>query len=186
MECITPFIHKSLSRRQRGSTLFMLLLLIMTIVIMTLSVLYLARNQYQLTGNIQHSQLAFSNAEEAMRTAETWLTSGTNFKADGFTTYNQANTPQLYPQGQLAQLGRDPLTMNWDGTNSAAAAGNANNRYFIERMGPKVVMTGFSIQLGRVQQDCQAASLFRVVSRAVGVRDAMRIMESNYAVKDCD
>ena len=150
--------------------------------LMTLSAFYLSRGQYRLVGNIQQLEQAFNDTEAVSASAEQWLQTGSNAKADGFTTYSSV-TPQLYPAGKLAALNLDPKTMSWDDSNSAVLG---SGRYLVEQLAANRSMPGGSLQVGqRSTGACRAVNLYRVVARSSGPRGAARLIETLQATNAC-
>ena len=170
------------SYRERGVSLFIVIVLLLTVGLMTLTAFYLSRGQYRLVGNIQYLEQAFNQTEAVTATAETWLNTTGNSKLASFTTYSTAQ-PYLYPVGKLANLQLDPKTMTWSDTNSLASG---NGRYLIEKLASNLRLPGGSLQMEqRSSGACRAVDLFRIVSRSNAVRGSLRMIETTYATSAC-
>ena len=109
-------IAASIPARQQGATLVIALLILVLIMMIGITAVSTSNTQFKLAGNLQFEDSALNNAEAAVTAAEVWLAAGTNHKNAGFTAYNRAVNPQLYPMGRLAGLANpdnSPLTMTW-------------------------------------------------------------------------
>lgn len=167
---------------QRGASLFIVIVLLLTVGLMTLTAFYLSRGQYRLVGNLQHLEQAFNQTEAVVAAAEKWLEVPANSKAVGFTTYSSA-TPGLYPIGQLATLGRDPKAMTWGDSNSIASG---DGRYLIEQLASNRRLPGGSLQVGqRSTGSCRSVNLYRVVARSSGRAGSARMIETLQATRAC-
>ncbi len=167
---------------QRGASLLVIVALLLGMGLMTLTGFYLSRGQYQLVGNIQHLQQAFTQAEATSAAAEQWLSVSTNAQSAGFETYN-SGLKGIYPAGRLAALGRDPASMVWGDSNSIATP---DGRYLAEQLARGVKLPGASVQLGqRSTGSCTAVDLFRVVSNSASIRGSSRMIETFYATDGC-
>lgn len=168
--------------RQRGASLLIVVALLLGMGLMTLTAFYLSRGQYQLVGNVQHLQQAFTRAEAASATAEQWLGDPANARSPAFATYDQ-QAKGLYPAGKLAALELDPATMTWNDSNSVATA---DGRYLIEQLARGVKLPGGSVQLGqRTTGSCKSVDLFRIVSSSASTRGASRLVETVHATDGC-
>lgn len=167
---------------QRGISMLVVMALLLAIGLMALTGFHLSRGQFQLVGNIQHQELAFTQAEAASAVAEKWLNTGSNARSPAFTTYDAAQKG-LYPAGKLAALGLDPATMTWGDGNSIASGGS---RYLIEQIAKGVKLPGSGLQTGqRKSSSCHAVDLFRVVARSSSVRGSSRMVETFYVTDGC-
>jgi Tfp pilus assembly protein PilX len=172
--------HRSRTRTQRGISLVITTILILAVVLTSLSAFYVSRTQYQLVGNIQSSEQAFSTAESTAAGAESWLLN--NSKSMAFETYAEA-TPHLYPPGQLGTIGHQVASMVWSDSNSKSYG---NGRYLIEQMARNVPLPGSSSELGdEGATACKAVSVFRVTAKAESGRGGARIIETLYATEAC-
>ncbi|MES2975804.1 MAG: hypothetical protein V4757_19460 [Pseudomonadota bacterium] len=177
-----PMTSGARRRRQRGLSLLIVTLLIMAIALMTLSVFYMSRNQFQLAANIQQSELAFGQAESGIVTAEAWLGSGTNARQPGFDAWDKL-TPHLYPIGRFAALGTRPQSMAWSDSNSLAVS--SDTRYLIEQLARGARMTGESIAVSQSSSSCKSVDLFRVVAQARAGNGGLRLIETMQATAGC-
>lgn len=169
--------------RQRGSTLVMSLIVLVVLMMLGVSTMIVSGTQFSLTGNLQFQNASMNKAEVSVATAEQWLAAGTNFKDAGFTTYSSGTTPHLYPIGALTA---DPLTMTWDSTNSWSLDGAAGTqRYFIELLGKDKKLIGSGLGDPRKSKGCNQVNVYRIVSRGVSGRGAVRFVQSNYSVLSC-
>ncbi len=160
----------------------MVVALLLGMGLMSVTAFFLSRGQYQLVGNIQHLQQAFSKAEATSATAEQWLGVAANAQSAGFATYD-GSLKGLYPAGQLAALERNPATMIWNDSNSIVAP---DGRYLVEQLSKSVKLPGASVQLGqRSTGSCKAVDLFRVVSNSESTRGASRMIETMFATDGC-
>ena len=168
--------------RQRGVSLLVVTVLMLAIILMTLTAFYISKTQYKLVGNIQSSELAFSQTEAVDAAARAWVSVPANAKSSGFDTYNASTTSHLYPTGQLATLGLTPSTMTWTNANSLVSG---NGRYLIELLGRNVRKPGDSLAVGQSKTSCKSVDLFRVVSKADAGQSGSRIIETIEAVSGC-
>lgn len=175
------FGSKRAPRRQRGASLYVVLVMLATAGLMTLTAFYMGRNQYRLVGNIQHQEQAFNQAEAVVAQGENWLVTGSNAKSADFTTYN-ASAGGVYPIGKLAALGRDAKTMNWSASNSIASG---DGRYLVTQIAKDLALSGNSLQIGQAASSCKAVNVFQVIGRSNPVRGASRTIETTYATPGC-
>lgn len=168
--------------QQRGATLLVVVALLLGLGLMSVTAFFLSRGQYQLVGNLQHLQQAFSRAEATSATAEQWLGVGTNAQAPGFATYDSA-LKGLYPAGQLAALARNPTSMTWSDSNSIATP---DGRYLVEQLSKGVKLPDASVQIGqRSTGSCKTVDLFRVVSSSTSSVGSSRMIETMFATDGC-
>lgn len=166
-------------RAQRGASLFIVTMLVLTIGLMTLTAFTLSRGEFRLVGNLQHQEQAFNFGEATMGAAEAWLADPVNSKSTAFTTYS-STTPGLYPVGTLTA---DPKTMSWGATNSMAAA---DGRYLIEQIAANRSMGGGSLQVGQRRTGaCRSVHLFRVVAQSSSRAGSQRMIETIQATDAC-
>jgi len=175
----TP-IPRSVAHEQRGASLFIVLVLLLTIGLMTLTGFYMARNQYSLVGNLQFQEQAFNQAEAAVAAAENWLETGNNARSADFTTYNQGSG--VFPKGQLAALALDPKTMTWTDTNSVAVT---DGRYLVSKIAGDQPFSGSSLQQSPLAATCKVVNIFQVIGRSNAPRGAARTIETTYATLGC-
>lgn len=187
--------HHRTPARQRGATLVIALIILVLIMIIGITAVSTSNTQYKLAGNLQFEDSALNNAEAAVTAAESWLSSGTNFRNAGFTTYTRNVTPQLYPIGQAP----NPVAMDWvDSTDNVATAnsisvndpltGNRNisQRYFIEQMSINNRLQGSSqVVGGRTSSGCNQVNTYLITGRGTSARGATKFVQSYYSVLSC-
>lgn len=164
--------------RQRGASLVITMLLLLTVLIITLFSARIGLNQLRLGGNLQHQNGALNNAESAIASAESWLGTGSNYIDPGFTTRSAA-TLQLYPLGSTL----DPLSMTWDATTSAAVG--SDGRYAIEMIARNKALAGDDASMGTRVATCAKVNLYRVSASGSADRGAERVVQSIYAKQAC-
>lgn len=169
---------------QRGSSLVVVSAMLLATALMSLTAVYLSRNQFLLAANLQHQEQAFAKAEATLAVAEKWLSDPANSKSAAFDTYD-ATKKGLYPIGTLAQKGLNLQTMTWSETNSIAAT-QAGGSYVIEQLGSALPLPGNSLQLGQSSSGCRAVDLFRVTARSSGSLGATRMVETLVATDPCN
>jgi type IV pilus assembly protein PilX len=176
----------SITRRaQSGSTLVISLIVLIILMLLGVTAMMTSDTQYKLAGNLQFENAAINNAETAINTAEIWLAGTTggvaNFRDAGFTTYDGAASPQLYPTGAAP----DPLTMTWSDSNSIQV-GSTNQRYFIELMSTNNRLVGSSQAVGgRSSSGCNQVNTYRITARGTSARGATKFIQSYYSVLSC-
>ena len=128
-----------------------------------------------------------NTAETSIVAAEGWLSTASNFKDAGFTTYAPA-TPQLHPVGRLAGLtapANNPLTMAWNGT-SDVQVDSTNQRYMIELMSTNNRLLGSSQAAGQQRStSCNQVNTYLITARAQAPRGATKFVQSYYSVLSC-
>lgn len=177
-------------KTQTGSTLVVSLIILIVLMMLGVTAMNTSDTQYKLAGNLQFENAALNNTETSIATAENWLASGTNARASGFTTYNSAATPHIYPIGYLEALaapGNDVLTMPWSDSNSAEVTpGDPTQRYIIERMSTDNILTGSSAAIGgRPSSGCNKVNTYRITARGTSARGATKYIQSYYSVLSC-
>jgi len=177
----TPSRIPSPIARQRGVTaLFVTLVVLLVMMVLGISAALLSGTQFKLAGNLQYENAAFNLAEGSTASAQNWLTTGTNFKQAGFTTYSAGATPYLYPIGSFTS---NPLTMTWNDTNSRTVNGDDSQRYLIQKLASCQVTLGSESSVGgRVKAPIERADLFRVTARGTSVKGTNRILQTTYTV----
>ncbi|MBI5901493.1 MAG: hypothetical protein HZB40_20015 [Rhodocyclales bacterium] len=173
-------------KRQRGITLITTAVMLILVMILGVSAVSLSRSEFRLAGNMQFRNAALNDAEAAVISAERWLTTGTNYLNAGFTTYDSAGTPHLFPANAMAALtppDNDPLTMTWGNDNSLAVG---NSRYFIEQLASnkKLIPTSLNVG-GRAAAGCNQVNIYRIVTRGESARGTTRFVQSVYSVLNC-
>jgi Tfp pilus assembly protein PilX len=141
--------------------------------------------QYKLAGNLQFEDAALNNAEAAVTTAESWLSSSTggiaNIRNAGFTTYDSAATAHLYPTGTAP----DPLTLSWSDSNSVQV-GDTGKRYFIELVSVNSRLLGSSQAIGgRSSAGCNQTNTYLINARGTSSRGATKFIQSYFSVLSC-
>lgn len=173
-------------RRQRGITLITTVVMLVLVMLLGVSAVMLSRSEFRLAGNLQFRNSALNDAETALVTAEQWLATGSNHLNAGFSTYDGAGTPHLYPINYIATLSapdNDPLTMSWGNDNSLAVG---NSRYLIERiaLNKKLIPTSLNIG-GNAATGCAQVNIYRIVVRGESSRGTTRFIQSVYSVLSC-
>lgn len=172
-------------RRQQGITLITTVVMLVMVMLLGVSAVMFSRSEFRLAGNLQFRNTALNDAENAITTAEQWLAAGNHLNS-GFTTYDGAGTPQLYPIGYLAGLSapnNNPLTMAWDVDNSMAVG---NSRYIIEKIAnnKKLIPTSLNVG-GNKATGCNQVNIYRIVARGESSRGTTRFVQSVYSVLNC-
>lgn len=167
--------------RQRGATvLFVTVVVLLITMVLGITVGLLSGTQFKLAGNLQHENVAFTRAEGSTATAQSWLTTGANFKNPGFAAYAGATTPHLYPIGGFTG---DPLAMTWNDGNSLAIGGDDAQRYFIEKIAACQSALGSSAgRGGRINAPIDRADLFRVTARGQSVKGTTKFVQIIYVI----
>lgn len=187
-------------KKQNGATLIVALIILVVLMILGVGALMSSNTQSKLSGNLQFEAEAKIRAENSAAAAEAWLS-----VVDGAGRPTNANNPEftaacnaakvnkfIYPLGCLAaQVAPDnnPLTMTWDGTNSAQVFdvnGNAVGRYLIELAAPmdRDPDTGGSVPNPR-PTICNRFNVFRITARGTNARGAVKVIQSVFQVKNC-
>ena len=167
--------------RQRGVTaLFVTLVVLLVMMILGIAAALLSGTQFKLAGNLQYENLAFNLAEGASATAQNWLTTGTNSRDPGFTTYASA-TGWLYP---ISAAAPDPLAAaTWDNSHSLAIGGDDTQRYFIQKIAACQSVLGSSAgRGGRLTGPIDRADLYRVTARGLSVKGTTKFLQTTYEV----
>lgn len=185
----------SLPGRQAGATLVIALLILVLIMMIGVTAVSTSDTQYKLAGNLQFEDSALNNAETAVTAAESWLSTGSNYNSAGFTTYNRAVAPEIYPIGGAG----NPLSMTWrDSVDDSATANsvsvtdaltgnrNTSQRYYIELMSRNNRLQGSSqVVGGRTSSGCNQVNTYQITGRGVSARGATKFVQSFYSVLSC-
>jgi Tfp pilus assembly protein PilX len=160
---------------QRGATsLFVTMVVLLVVMLLGVTAALLSGTQFKLAANLQGENTAFNNAESAVAVAQTWLKTGTNSGHAGFTTYNSATTPWLYPSTQAV----DPMTMTWSNSNSLAV--NGSQRYIIQKIGQNMKAPG-NPEIGGAPMSCgDRVDMFRISAFATGAKGTTKLMQTTY------
>jgi Tfp pilus assembly protein PilX len=169
------------ARRQRGASLYVVIVMLATMGLMTLTAFYMSRNQYRLVGNIQHEEQAFNQTEAVVAAGEDWLNTGANAASVDFITYN-AGAKGLYPMYQFAALGLNAKTMTWTDTNSIASG---DGRYLVAQIARDMPLNLSTLVMGQPLSTCKKVHLFQVTGRSNPVRGASRTIETTFATTGC-
>lgn len=170
------------SSRQAGSTLIMSMLIMILIMMLGVTAVSTSDMQFKLAGNLQFEDDAMNRAETVIANAEEWLATGANYKNAGFTAYATAH---LYPIGYLAGLGKTPLSMNWDDTNSIKVGGLDRQRYFIELVSLNQRLATDGIGDPRAVTGCRRVNTYSIYARGQGARGAIKYIQSYFSVLSC-
>ena len=165
------------ARRQRGASLYVVIVMLATMGLMTLTAFYMSRNQYRLVGNIQYQEQAFNQTEAVVAQGENWLNTDTNATSVDFITYNAA-AHGVYPMGQIDALGLNLKTMTWSDSNSIASG---DGRYLVTQIARDMPLSGSTLVIGQCSSTRNVVNLFRVTGRSNPVRGASRTIETTYA-----
>lgn len=170
----------SMRGRQTGATLVIALLVLVLIMMVGITAVSTSNTQYKLAGNLQFEDGAMNNAETAVSVAENWLTTGTNYREPGFTTYSE-NTPHLYP----ISASNNPLTITWSDTNSIIVGSNWQ-RYQIQLLSTNNQLLGSNAAAGRQASGvCNKVNTYLVTGRGQTHRGATKLVQSFYSVLSC-
>ena len=171
--------------RQRGaSSLFVTVVLVLVVMLLGVTAAVLSNTQFKLAGNLQFENVAFNLAEGALAPAESWLSTGTNGKDAGFTTYTTGSS--LYPIGYLATNNLDPLTMTWSDSNTLAVGSNDSQRYLVEKFGADNQPLGTGMDAGgRPLVGCQKVDVFRISARGASAKGTTKFAQTVYSVPSC-
>lgn len=173
-----------ISRQRGASALFVTVVLVLVVMLLGVTAAVLSNTQFKLAGNLQFENVAFNLAEGTLAPAESWLSTGTNSKDDGFTTYSSGN--YRYPIGYLATNNYDPLTMTWSDSNTLAVGGNDGQRYLIEKFGADNQPLGTGMEAGgRPLTGCQKVDVFRISARGATVKGTTKFAQTVYGVPSC-
>ena len=162
---------------QRGASLVVGLVVLGALLLLSLGAITVANTQFKVSGNMQFQNLALTNAESAIATAENWL--NTNYANPAFDTLSQ---PGLYP----ATNPIDPLTMTWDDSTSIKLDAAGTQRYAIELYMPSRRPPTSSVSqcntYGAVAP-CSQVNLYRVSARGASTLGAAKVVQTIYAVR---
>ncbi len=163
--------------RQRGAVLVTALIILGVLMVLSASAVMMSRTQLKVAGNTQFQNLAMSDAESAIASAENWIR--TNAGSSAFST---AQVPGIYPSGVTI----DPFTMRWDDGTSVKVDAAGNQRYAIELYMPSRTPPTSSVvqcnSYGTVAP-CPKLNLYRISARGVSRSGAVKIVQSIYAVR---
>jgi Tfp pilus assembly protein PilX len=168
-----------LARAQAGASLVITLVILSVLMIMGVTAVLVSNTQLRMAGNIQFQNLALSNAESALASAEYWLP--THFNDAGFT----ARVPGgLYPAGTAP----DPLTMAWDDTTSVKLNTSGSQRYLIEQVTPPPGRVLPSNSIGNcnvygMSGPCPRVYVYRLTARGTSAIGASKVVQSVFAVR---
>ncbi|WP_212785981.1 pilus assembly PilX family protein [Ferrigenium kumadai] len=171
--------------RQTGSTLIISLIILIILMLLGVTAMTVSDTQYKLAGNLQFEDAALNNAEAAVTTAESWLSSATggtaNIRNAGFTTYDSAATAHLYPTGTAPA----PLTLDWSDSNSVQVGDNSR-RYFIELVSVNSRLLGSSQAIGgRSSAGCNQTNTYLINARGTSARGTTKFIQSYFSVLSC-
>lgn len=170
--------------RQTGSTLVISLIIMILVMILGVTSVTTSDMQFKLAGNLQFEDGALNGAETALNTAESWLSSGTNYQSTDFDDCTPTN-PYLYGLGCAVAAGFDPLTSSWDDTNSFQL-GSDNQRYIIELISQGSRMLGSNQAVGgRASSGCNQVNTYQVTGRGRSGRGAVKFVQSYFSVLSC-
>jgi Tfp pilus assembly protein PilX len=169
------------ARRQRGASLYVVIVMLATMGLMTLTAFYMSRNQYRLVGNIQYQEQAFNQTEAVVAQGENWLNVDSNAASVDFITYN-ADAQGLYPIGQIGTLGLNLKTMIWSNSNSIESGAG---RYVVTQIARDMPLAGSTLVIGQALSTCNSVNLFQVTGRSNPVHGASRTIETTYGTAGC-
>jgi len=172
--------------REAGFSMITAVVVVLMVSIVGLTAMAVSRSQLSAAGNSQYQITALHEADRSVANAENWLRDATNAANTGFTTYNAATTPGLYPIDYMATHSLNPLTWTWSNSNSVAIA--STSRYAVELMAVRVRPLGESqrdLIDDEGKTDCKAVNLYRISARGTSGAGASRTVQSVYGVLNC-
>lgn len=156
------------------------LLILVLIMMIGITAVSTSTTQYKLAGNLQFEDGAMNNAETAVAVAENWLSTGSNFRNPGFTTYSE-DTAHLYPISAT----NNPLTITWSDTNSIIVGSNWQ-RYQIQLLSTNNQLVGSNLVSGRQASGvCNKVNTYLITGRGQTHRGATKLVQSFYSVLAC-
>ena len=170
---------------QRGAVLVTGLIILAILLLLSASAVMVSNTQFKVAGNMQFQNLAMSNAENAIASAENWLNTPPNINDPGFVA---AGTAGLYP----AVVPPPPYPFDlfdatqWTDANSIKPPGTENQRYAIELyMADRTPPTSSAAMCNPYNQTapCPKVNLYRISARGVSTLGATKIVQSLYAVR---
>lgn len=172
---------KSPSRRFRGGTLVMGLIMLLVITILGVAAVGTSQLEIKMAGNAQDKEISFVAAEDARLSAETVAIKlgddlrdpTTNFDCGTTGYFAMATTPQTTA---CAGLVNDVTTHSW-ATNSIAVTGN-RDRYIIEYLGEEQV--GRPDDPSRGTAPVARARVFRLTVRGIGTNGGLTYLQAFY------
>jgi Tfp pilus assembly protein PilX len=180
---------KARRRHQQGATLVMALIILVLIMMLGIVAVGSSSTQFKLAGNLQFDNNAMNSAERAVSTAENWLSTGTNFRDPGFTTYSSTVTPGLYPTTSTAAVVVSPLTTTFSSTNATCVDSNTScaSSYVVQLMSVNNTLIGSSQAVGgRKTTSCNKVNTYQITGRGMGGRGASKTLASYYSVLSCN
>lgn len=170
--------------QQNGASLITTLILMVVITLIGISAMLAANNQVKLAGNLQFQNLALDRAEIARVQAEWWLSRPGNANSLGFEAHS-SDTKELYPTNYFSEQKTDPISMNWNDSNSKQV-GSGSNRYLIEQLGEDMKLPGSEVDSPKQsKRPCSSVDLFRTISRGQSQRGAVQYVQTVYSVLTC-
>jgi Tfp pilus assembly protein PilX len=183
---MNPRARASRPGRQRGaSSLFITVILVLVVMLLGTTAAVLSSTQFKLAGNLQYENVAFNLAEGALASAESWLSTGTNARKNGFTSYGTDDPalPHIFPIGHLTA---DPLTMTWTDSNSLKLDTVGAQRYLIEKYGADNQPLGTGLDNGgRPLTGCQKVDVFRITTRGTSAKGTTKLVQTTYSMPSC-
>ena len=175
--------------RQRGaSSLFITVILVLVVMLLAVTAAVLSGTQFKLAGNLQYENIAFNLAEQALVSAESWLSAPdgagnpANSRDAGFATYTTGN--YRYPIDYLASTSVDPLTMTWTDSNSLPIDADDAKRYLIEKWGSDNVPFGEGNGIGVTCQTVSSkVNIFRITTRGTSAKGTTKFVQSIFSVR---
>ena len=167
----------SSSRRQRGASLLVALVMLTVLMVMGVSAYVASNTQFRMAANLQFQNIAAGNAESALATAENWVV--TNYTNAGFTTRSAGG---LYPLG----TGPDPLTMTWDDNSSVKVDALGTERFMIELLAADRVLPSNSIgncNVYGMSGPCPRVNVYRMTARGTSILGTTKQVQSVFAVR---
>jgi Tfp pilus assembly protein PilX len=184
---IHPFAKRQ-RPRQQGATLVVVLVVLVLIMMLGIVAVGSSNTQVKLAGNLQFDNNAMNNAEIAVSSAENWLSTGSNIRDAGFTSYSSANTPHLYPTASTAAAVVSPLTTNFTSSNAKCVDNNTVcvSSYVIQLMSVGNSLVGSSQSVGgRATTTCNKVNTYQIIGHGVSGRGAKKTVVSYYSVLNC-
>lgn len=174
--------------RQHGATLVVVLVVLVLIMMLGIVAVGSSNTQFKLASNLQFDNNAMNNAELAVSSAESWLSSGSNIRDTGFSSYSSANTPQLYPTASTAAAVVSPLTTSFTSANAKCVDSNTAcaSSYVIQLMSVGNSLVGSSQAVGgRATTTCNKVNTYQIIGRGAAGRGASKTVVSYYSVLSC-
>lgn len=162
---------------QGGSALVVTLAILVALTLIGIGAISISKSNFRLATNLQFQNAAQNEAESALASAESWIS--TNYSNAAF--YGGTAIAGLYGVGAAV----DPFALDWDDGDSVDTGGGTQ-RYVIELLMPNRTLAANSLSGCNIYNNpapCPKVNVFRITARGQSRLGATKIIQTLFTAR---